>query len=437
MKLGQRRRVVITGAGVVSPLGLTLESMWEALSSGRSAVKRLDECGLGGLPVKIGAPVCDFTGQIGDFGPVPSEQAKAIRKGLKLMCRESQMAVAAAARALGDAKWVPGDTDPDRSGVMFGSDYILSTPEEFIEAIQACLENNRFHFPHWGEKGLSRMSPLWLLKFLPNMPASHIAIYFDLRGPSNSVTLREASGTVAVAEAYQLIACGRADFMVAGATGTRLHPMKMIHSITQGEVVCDGDAESVPQPFDRLRRGMVLGEGAGALVLEDRERAVARGAKIYGEVVAAACTAGIGKNLVASFDLAFKRAVEAVLARADIKPSDVGFVNAHGLATRKSDREEAWAIAAVFDSCSRPIPVVAPKSYFGNLGAGSGVVELIAGLLALEKNTLFPTLHYKLPDPDCPVKPTVDFVAPPAKSFIKLSSTPQGQSSAILIRAAD
>ena len=190
------------------------------------------------------------------------------------------------------------------------------------------------------------MSPLWLLKYLPNMPASHLAIYNDFRGPNNSLTMREAAANAALGEAYQIILRGSADAMLVGATGTRLHPMKMIHAVQQEEVAAgDGDPAAASRPFDRDRRGMVLGEGAGAVVLEELSTAQARGATIYGEVVAAASSSVVGRRLVAKRDRAMDNVLRAAVARRGGDANDVGHLHAHGLSTRTCDTEEARAIA--------------------------------------------------------------------------------------------
>ena len=195
---------------------------------------------------------------------------------------------------------------------------MLSVPEEFSEGIVQCLdEHGQFQFARWGTEGMTKMSPLWLLKYLPNMPASHLAIYNDFRGPNNSLTLREAAANAAVGEAYQIILRGSADVMLVGATGTRLHPMKMIHAVQQEEVCLgDGDPAAASRPFDRDRRGMVLGEGAGAIVLEELASAQARGATIYGEVLGAATSSVAGPRLVAQRDRAMQNVLRAVLRAA-------------------------------------------------------------------------------------------------------------------------
>lgn len=421
--------------GVISPLGSTKESLWESLSQRRSGVAAFPDSS-SDMPVRFGGEVRQFTGDIDDFGVLDKEQKKAIRKGLKVMCRECQMGVAAAQCALADAGLKLGSADPDRTGISFGADYMLSVPEEFSAGIVHCLdEHGQFQFARWGTEGLAQMSPLWLLKYLPNMPASHLAIYNDFRGPNNSITMREAAGNAALGEAYQIILRGSADIMLVGATGTRLHSMKKIHALQQEEVCPDhGDPAAASRPFDRDRRGMVLGEGAGAIVIEELAAAQARGATIYGEMVGAASSSVAGLRLVAQRDRAMRNVLEFVLQGAAAKPDDVGHLHAHGLSTQTCDADEAWAIGQVFGSRAKPLPVTAAKSYFGNLGAGSGIVELIASLLAVQHDQLFPILNYTTPDPECPVAAVCNGDVRPGASFINLSVTPQGQASAVIVR---
>jgi len=422
---------------VISPLGNTKDELWEALSAGRSGVGPLTVIPSGAFPVAVAAEIPEFQGKIADFGPLEIEQKKAIRKGLKVMCRECQMAVAAAQGALHDAGVLPGSFDPSRTGIDFGSDYMLTLPEEFTEGILQCLGNGgQFDFSRWALEGMPKMSPLWLLKYLPNMPASHIAIYNDMRGPNNSLTLREASSNAAVTEAFQTISRGQADSMLAGATGTRLHPMKIVHVMQQEEVAPgNGDPSRASRPFDRNRTGMVLGEGAGAVILEDLASAEARGATIYAEVLGGAARSVSDRSLVACRDQAMRNALAAALQNTGLTPDDVGHLNAHGLSTRAGDIEEAWAIDQVFGGRSRPLPVTAPKSYFGNLGAGGGLVELVASVMSLRHKRLFPILNYEDPDPECPIAGVSNGGAEPGNLFVNLNVAPQGQASALVVRS--
>jgi len=416
-------------------LGHTKEELWDALASGRSGVGLLRAALPRPLPLSVAAECRQFEGKIEDFGPLEKEAKKAIRKGLKVMCRECQMGVAAAQRALFDARVSAGGFDPQRSGVVFGSDYMITLPEEFTEGVLECLsEQGQFDFARWATQGMPKMSPLWLLKYLPNMPASHLAIYNDFCGPNNSITLREASANLAAGEGFQIIARGHADLMVCGATGTRVHPTKLIHAVQQEEVAAtNGDPAAASRPFDRDRTGMVLGEGAAAVVLEERSHAEARGAAIFGEILGQASSSAVGRRLVARRDLAMKNALAGVLANAGVAADQVGHLHAHGLSTRTGDVEEAWAINQVFGGRSAPLPVVAAKSYFGNLGAGAGMVELIASLLGLAQDRLFPVLNYRTPDTDCQLAVVQGDDCVAGANFVNLNVTPQGQASAVLV----
>lgn len=429
------RRVAITGLGLVSSVGNTTEAFHEALLQGTSGVHKLEALPARLLNLPWAAPAGDFTGHIDDFGPLEKEQKRSIRKGIKLMCREIQMGVAAAQRALSHAGFKAGDCEPERTGVLFGCDYILSGPDEFVDAMLNCRDaDKRFDYAQWAERGIPKIAPLWLLKFLPNMPASHIAIYNDLRGPNNSLTMREVSANAAIGEATQLIARGVADRMIAGATGTRVHPLRTLHVVLQEQVATgDGDPAKACKPFDKNRRGMVLGEGAGAVVLESFESAEARGATILGEIVGAGSSAVIDARGVGDLKQATFVAMRQALQHAGLEPKAVGHVHAHGASTQYADAAEAQAIAQLFGTREKPVPVTAVKSYLGNAGAACGIIELIASVMAMRHGHLFPVLNYETPDPNCPVHVTVSSDVPAGDSFLNLNVTPVGQATAVAV----
>jgi 3-oxoacyl-[acyl-carrier-protein] synthase II len=432
------RRVVITGLGLISPLGNTPAALWEALSARRSGIDRLSFFPTDFFPMSFGGEARGFTGAIDDFGPLEGEQKKAIRKGLKTICREAQMGIAAAQRAMFDAGLTQGKFDPERTGVVFGSDYMVSDPLEFADPVRNCVgPQGGFQYARWALDGLAKMNPLWLLKYLPNMPAAHLAIYNDLRGPNNSLTQREASSNLAIGEAFRYVARGSADIIVTGATGTYVHPTKTVQAVLQQELAGNGaEPAQACRPFDRERTGMVLGEGAGALVLESLESAQARGATIYGEVLGAASSTVLDRNRVARRGKALEHVLRGALRDAGASPQDVGHLHAHGVSTRSGDKEEAEAICAVFGPPEKQPPVTAAKSYFGNLGAGSGTIELIASLLALREGRLFPILNYQSPDPDCPINAAASDAVQPGKSFLNVNVSMQGQAACVLIGAA-
>jgi 3-oxoacyl-[acyl-carrier-protein] synthase II len=430
------RRVVITGCGVICPIGRSGGAVWEALQARRSGVAALQSMPTDTMPVKAGGEVRDFTGQIDDFGPLPPAVKKTIRKGLKVMCREIQMGVAAAQLAIADAGLDLEACDRDRVGCIYGSDYIMTQPEEFAAGVRACVDQqSRLHVDWWAEKGMPQVTPLWLLKYLPNMPACHVAIYNDLRGPNDSLTVREASSALAIAEAYITIQRGVAETIVTGTTGSRVHPLRTVHTLLQEELaVGDDDPATLARPFDRDRRGMVVAEGAAALILEDLQTAQARGAQILGEVIGYGASCVMDGRGRANREQALVNVMEQALGMAQLQPAELGHLHAHGVGTRNGDVAEARAIQRVFGDPSQSPPVVAAKSYFGNLGAASGMVELIGSLRALESGHLFATLNYDTPDPECPAAVVTDPSVSSGQTVLNINVTPQGQAGATLVR---
>jgi len=426
-------RIVITGLGQISALGNTIEQLSEALDAQRTGVRTLEQIPYENLIASYGGEAWDFSGDIDNYGPLEKTTKRAIKKGSRLMCREIQMGVASAQHALNNAGLNPEVYNPDRIGIVYGCDYILSHPQEFREGVRASLdEQGGFDFNNWAEKGMPNLNPLWLLKYLPNMPASHIGIYNDLRGPSNSLTMREASSNLAIGEAICTIERGDADLMISGATGTRIHPLRTVY-VNRQEVLASNrfEAAKASRPFEKDREGMVIGEGAGSFILERLDHALERGATIYGEILGFGSSTVINTDFTPSFEQALSNVIDQALSAAGMTADEIGHVNAHGVSKIETDVAEARAIQKVFGSDK---PVVALKSYTGNMGAGSGAVELISSLEALRKGTLFQTLNYDTPDPDCDISVTNSSDIPSGNSFINLSVTPQGQASAVIVK---
>jgi 3-oxoacyl-[acyl-carrier-protein] synthase II len=256
----------------------------------------------------------------------------------------------------------------------------------------------------------------------------------DLRGPNNSITEREASANLAIGEAARIIARGHADCMITGATGTWVHPYKTMQAIVQFEVAKEGEPTRASRPFDRSRSGMVLGEGAAALVLEESSSAEARGATIYGEIIGSAGSQASDRNGASRTETALANVLAGAMRDAGLRPADVGHLHAHGVSTRAGDAAEATAIHRVLGDHASKVPVVAAKSHFGNLGAGSGAVELIASLLAFQHGELFPVLNYESPDPACKLSIVRERGTPPGDVFLSANVTAQGQASCLAVR---
>jgi 3-oxoacyl-[acyl-carrier-protein] synthase II len=427
------RRVVITGIGVISPLGNDPDTLLQSLRNRESGIRPLTRIPHNVLGFDHGAEAVGFSGDISDYGPLEKKLQRTIRKGSKVMCREIEMGVAVAQLALHQSGLDVESRDRDRTGVIYGCDYIMSLPEEFAAGIRKCInDKGEFDFESWGQQGKPEVNPLWLLKYLPNMPASHIAIYNDLRGPNNSITVREASAGAALAEAHSTIQRGHADALIVGSTGSRIHPLRTLHASMQEQLAteCD-DPTTMSRPFDQSRNGSVLGEGAAALICESLEHAEARGANIIGEVVGYASSAVGPSAGVPYIQTAVANVLRGALGNAD--PKSIGHIHAHGLSTPESDSQEAAAIADVFGDADSQPPVTTAKGNFGNLGAGGGMVELAASLSALGGD-LFPIRNLNDLDSNCPINACVDAGVAAGDEFINVNVTPQGQASAVRIR---
>ena len=419
-----RRRVAVTGMGIVAPQCRTLPELWNLLNSGVGAARPYDGYGL----ISLAAPA-DFEGHVSEFDTQDSTQQKAIRKSLKVMSREIQMAVAASCRALSHAGIQFGQLPSKRIGISFGCDYILTTVEDVLDGVRSCMSGSQFDFARWGIDGLPKMTPLWQLKYLPNMPSSHIAILNDFHGPSNSITLREASIGAVIGESVEIIASDRADIMVVGTTGSRLHPYKLMHAKQHEELT-----QTACRPFDQYRDGTILGEGAGALILEEMQHAEKRGADCLAEIVCGSCRSRSDRAGNDFRPETVRNVLEHVLRRGNIMPEQIGHINAHGLGGKSSDSAEAKGIHAVFGNRTKPIPITTVKGCIGNLGAGSGTVELIAGILSLQHRSLFPTLNFSSPDSSCPVSVVRGTDVPAGDSFVKIAMNPQSQVSTVLVK---
>jgi 3-oxoacyl-[acyl-carrier-protein] synthase II len=419
------RRVVLTGLGVITPLGNDPASFWEALRQGRSGVRTIQTFDPSPLSTR-------FAGEIDGFD-AKQYLSREGRKQMKVMARAIQLAVAAAQVALDDGKVDKSKLDPTRFGVEFGAGLL---PSELNELGAAALES-RSQTPGlvdlraWGAKGLPAITPLWMLKYLPNMLACHVSILHDAQGPSNSITEGDVAGLLALGEACHIIRRNHADVFLVGGADSKVNPLSMIRQCSFGRLSLRNDApEQACRPFDRDRDGMVVGEGAGVLFVEELEHARRRGATIAGEVVgfASAFDRGVtGRGLA--------RAIRAALTQAGVGVDAIDHVNAHGLGSPRFDAAEAAAIAEVFSPGG--VPVWAIKGNMGNLGAGSGTTELGASLLAMKHGIVPATLNYQTPAEDCPVAATTAERPVTRPCFLKLGFTDMGQCAAVVVRRWD
>jgi len=387
--IGSQGNVVITGVGVISPIGIGCDAYWESLSQRRS--------GVGILPGRehLKLPIC-MGGAIKDFDP---KRYVTPRKALKVMCREIQTGFGAAGLAMAQAQFGEDQLDPDRLGVVFGGDMLYCEPSELQEVYSRCMKDGEFDFSRWGSVAMARLYPLWMLMYLPNMIACHIGIAHAARGSSNTICQGETSSLLAIIEAATVILRGEADVMITGGSSSKLSITPMLyHGLDHLSPRIESPEEAC-RPFDAARNGVVNGEGAAAFVLESEEHAKARGARIWARLRGWGQAFCDRENTEFPTGHAIVRAIEVGLDRADIAAEDVGHVNAHASGHVSDDAVEATAIERVLGE----VPVTAPKSFFGVVGGGSGAVELVASLLALAHGEIPVTLNYTQPDPSCPV----------------------------------
>ena len=413
------RGVVVTGMGVVSPIGIGLQEFWNSLLAGQSGVRIRDEFANTDLPLRFYSPVTGFEGK----------QWVKPRKALKVMCEPIQFGYAAARMAADQAGMVDGVFDPERIGTVFGSETFFSEPENVTDVFHQCVVDGVYQHDRWGATAMREIQPLWMLKYLPNMATSHVSIAVDARGPSNTICQREVSGLLALIEGQDLIRRGVCDAVVVGGTGCCTSLTVNIYHGIELLSNAQNQPEKSCRPFEMNRDGTVFGEGAGAIVLESEQHALERGADVLCRL------ASTTRNFIPppggshdhhdkdGFTQAITDNLAATLERSGMAAEQIGHLNANGLGSPEWDPVEARAISNVLSD----VPTIGLKSYFGYLGAGASIVELIASVLSLRHGELPSTLNYDTPDPECPCNVNSRVIQGDQKAAIKLAYSVHGQ----------
>ena len=405
------RRVVITGLGVISPVGQNPAEFFSNLLAGRSGIKHLQNDFVEKLSIRIGAPVENFD---------PAAHFSKIQ--LSGIERFSQFALVAAEQAVQDAQLNLGEAEYPRAGVCMGSCLGgASTLEDgYIETL--------LHNP-------PRVKPLSVLLSMNNAAASHLSIKYHLQGANMTYATACSSSAIAVGEAYRQIKHGYADVMLAGGSEAMLTlgAMKAWEALRTLAQEDPNDAGASCKPFSKNRSGLVLGEGAGVLVLEDAEHAMKRGAKIYAELVGYDCSSD-ASHITKPDAAGQTRTMLNALREAQLQPQDIHYINAHGTATLAGDIEETKAIRQVFGAHAAKVPVSSTKSMHGHLMGATGAVEFMAAVLALQNQAIPPTINLHEPDPEC----DLDYVPNQGRSGVKLDAVMSnsfafGGSNAVLI----
>lgn len=371
-------RVVVTGIGIISPLG-DKDSLWNNLLEGVSGVGRITRFDAESLPVQIGA-------EVRDFDPTIYMERKEARR----MDRFAQFAVAAAKLSLTDANLDLPLANPERVGVLVGSG--IGGIETVQEQCQVLLE-----------RGADRVSPFFVPMMIPDMASGQIAIHTGAKGPNSCTVTACATGTHSIGDAFRIIARGQADIMLAGGSEAAICPLGLAGFISARALSTRNDEpEKASRPFDKDRDGFVMGEGAGVLVLEKLEHALARGAKIYGEVIGYGAS-GDAYHITspAPNGEGAQRAMREAISDGGLQPEAVDYVNAHGTSTEYNDLYETMAIKAVFGEHAQKLAISSTKSLTGHLLGAAGAVEAAICLMALVEQTIPGTYNYTTPDPQC------------------------------------
>ncbi|GAQ26294.1 MULTISPECIES: beta-ketoacyl-ACP synthase II [Tepidanaerobacter] len=373
------KRIVVTGMGVVSPVGIGINKFWNSLIGGKSGIDKITAFNAEDLPSKI-------AGEVRDFNP----EDYIDRKELKRLDRFTQFAVAATKMAFEDAQLDLSKIDPTRVGVILGSG--IGGANTWEEQHTILLE-----------KGPRRVSPFFIPMMIINMASGQTAMAFNLKGPNFTVVTACASGTNAIGEAFRVLQRGDADIIVSGGTEASITMLSLAGFSSMKALSTRNDEPTkASRPFDRDRDGFVIGEGAGIVILETLESALSRNARIYGEIVGYGSTAdAYHLTQPAPEGEGASRAMMASILDAGLKPEDVDYINAHGTSTPLNDKFETMAIKNTFGKHAYELAVSSTKSMTGHLLGAAGAIEFIAATLAVYNDEIPPTINYENPDPEC------------------------------------
>lgn len=432
-----RTRVVITGIGVVSPLGLTAGKMWEGLCAGRCGIKKISAFD----PAKFS---CQLAGEVENY-KIQQYVPRSFRKATKLMSRDIELAVIAADEAVRDSGLITRAIDeqkvnvkPERMAINVGAGLISCDPCELAPAVAKSIADGKFDIRKWGKEGIELVTPLWLLKYLPNMLACHIGIIHDIQGPSNTITCAEVSGHIAIAEAAEVITRGNSDIALAGGAEAKVNPVLIMRQclIKRATTRHNDDPEGACRPFDADASGSVFGDGAGIVVLENLDNAVTRGARIYAEL--------IGSGQSASINPAYEHiepdgcgvtiAIEKALAQANISPKDIDLIIPHGTGVPQDDLAEAKGIEAAMDKEAGRIPVWPTKSMLSNTGAAAGAIDVVAGVCAMRDGLIPAAKNCEKMAPGCNLNIVKETIKTDIRYTLCFGYTHGGQTAALVLK---
>ncbi|MCP4713789.1 MAG: beta-ketoacyl-ACP synthase II [Deltaproteobacteria bacterium] len=372
------RRVVITGLGILSPLGIGVEENWDAVSNGRSGIGPITKFDASDLPAQI-------AGEVKNFDP----EAYVDKKEIKKMDTFLHYALAAGQMAVKSSGLVIDDSNAERVGVVVGSGLGgLETIEKYHKVLL--------------ERGPKRISPFFIPMLIVNLAPGHISMLFGCKGPNSSIVTACATGNHSIGEAFKMIQRGAADAMIAGGVESTITPLAVGGFASMKALSTRNDEpQRASRPFEKERDGFVMAEGAGILLMEELETAKKRGANILGEIVGYACNADAHHMTAPSpGGEGAARCMRLALEDASLNPGDIDYINAHGTSTPANDRSETQGMKTVFNGCSDNLMVSSTKSMTGHMLGAAGGVESVFSIMALKNGVVPPTINYDTPDPE-------------------------------------
>lgn len=374
-----KRRVVVTGLGLITPLGIGVEASWKAATEGRSGIGPITQFDASPLPVRI-------AGEVKGFDPAPYIEAKEIKK----MDRFIHLAMAASTMAIEDSGLKITDENAERVGVIIGAG---------MGGLPAIEHYHKAYL----ERGYKRISPFFIPMLIINLASGNVSIKFGAKGPNSAVVTACATGSHSIGDAFKIIQRGDADAMIAGGTESAITALCVGgFAVMKALSTRNGEPERASRPFDADRDGFVVGEGAGIIILESLESAMARGAKIYAEILGYGMSGDAyhisspapgGEGAV--------RCMRTALKDAGLNPEQIDYINAHGTSTKYGDELETAAIKAVFGDHAYKLCVSSTKSMTGHLLGAAGGVESIFSILSIHRSMVLPTINLDTPDPEC------------------------------------
>ena len=432
-----KRRVVITGLGVVSPLGLTVGEFWQGLLAGRSGIAPIKAFDAGAFPCRLAGEVPEYA--LRDYVP------KSYRKATKLMSRDIELSVIAAGEAFRNAgattKAAESGTptfEPTRIAISFGAGLICCDLNELAGCVSKAITDGKFDLRKWGAEGMQNLTPLWLLKYLPNMLPCHVGIIHDIQAPSNTITCGEVSAHIALAEAAEMILRNDADAAVGGGAEAKVNPIVMLRQclLKRATTQYNDTPEAACRPFDAEASGSVFGEAGGAILLEELAFAKRRNAPILAEFAGAASGNSLNPQIehLEADGTGLAITIENALAEAGLRADQIDLIIPTGTGIPQDDRAEAAAMERVFGAALERIDVWAIKGMTSHTGAAAGALDVAAAVKAIEQGNVGPSVNFAKAAAGCRLKLTRTVVERPIRNAVCCGYSFGGQTAAVIVK---